>query len=114
MILALIFFAVAALGGLTLAYLRLSNKELPTPLALLHGALAAVGIVLLLIAVIGTGGGGGPLAALILFAIAALGGFLLFSFHMRKKQLPIGVMTVHGLVAVIAFVVLLVAVTRGA
>jgi len=109
MTLALVFFGIAAAGGLTLAALRLSNKPLPTPLALLHGALAATGLILL-VAVIGSGEGGGALTALILFVIAALGGFVLFSFHLRKEPLPIGVMAVHGLVAVIAFIILLIAV----
>jgi len=46
--------------------------------------------------------------ALIGFVIAALGGFYLFSFHLRRQALPIPVVIIHGLVAVISFVVLLV------
>ena len=47
--------------------------------------------------------------SLILFLVAALGGFGLFSFHLRKLALPIWIMVVHALVAVLAFVILLVA-----
>jgi len=39
--------------------------------------------------------------------LAALGGFVLFSFYLRKKQLPMGIMVVHALVAIAAFLVLL-------
>jgi hypothetical protein len=45
--------------------------------------------------------------ALGLFAVAALGGFVLFSFHLRKEQLPTGIIMVHALVAIAAFLILL-------
>jgi hypothetical protein len=41
------------------------------------------------------------------FVVAALGGFALFSFHVRKQQLPLAVVVLHGLLAVVAFVILL-------
>ena len=46
-------------------------------------------------------------AALPLFVVAAIGGFTLLSFHLRKRSLPIPLMLVHGGVAVVAFLVLL-------
>jgi hypothetical protein len=113
MITALILFAVAAAGGLLLAFLRFSNKPLPLPLALVHGAVAAGGLVSLALAVFGSKGAGQTQLALGLFLLAALGGFLLFSFHLRKKQLPIAVVVVHGVVAVVAFLILLGAVVMG-
>lgn len=48
--------------------------------------------------------------ALVLFGLAALGGLYLVSHHMRQRPLPNGVIVIHGLVAVIAFLVLLTAV----
>jgi hypothetical protein len=49
-----------------------------------------------------------------LFVIAALGGFVLLSFHLRGKPLPTGLAVVHGLVAAVALVLLIViAVQRG-
>ncbi|HEX3775241.1 MAG TPA: hypothetical protein VHV51_12300 [Polyangiaceae bacterium] len=110
---ALILFGIAALGGLVLVFLRVSNKPLPLPLALLHGALAATGIVALLLSVLNAGGAGQARLALGLFVVAALGGFLLFSFHLRKKQLPMGVVVIHALVAIAAFLILLGAVIKG-
>ena len=113
MITALIIFGLAAAGGLLLAVMRVGNKPLPLPLALLHGALAATGLVLLAVSVFGGGAADGARLALGLFVVAALGGFLLFSFHLRKKQLPLGVMVIHAVVAVAAFLILLGAVLKG-
>jgi uncharacterized membrane protein len=51
MTIALVLFGIAATGGLLLAYLRFTNRNLPLPLAFGHGALAASGIITLLLAV---------------------------------------------------------------
>jgi len=112
MTIALVLFAIAAAGGLVLASLRLTNKPLPMPLALLHGALAAAGLLVLAVAAFGANGTGQTRLALGLFVLAALGGFALFSFHLRGKQLPVPIVIVHGLVAVAAFLILLVAVVN--
>lgn len=113
MTLALALFAIAAVGGAVLAYLRISNKPLPTPLALLHGALAATGLVVLALGVFGGSAPNRAGLALGLFVVAALGGFVLFSFHLRKVPLPVPVVVIHGAVAVTAFLILLVAVVGG-
>ena len=111
MTLATILFAVAALGGVVIAIIRFSGKELPPMgLALLHGVVAAAGLVALLIAVAGGGASTQAKVALVLFIGAAIGGFVLFSYHLRRKALPIPYVVVHGLVAVVAFVILLLAV----
>jgi hypothetical protein len=47
------------------------------------------------------------MAALVIFVIAALGGFYLFSFHLRSQVLPSPVVLIHGGAAVLAFVLLL-------
>jgi hypothetical protein len=107
MITALILFGIAAAGGIVLVLMRVANKPLPLPLALVHGALAATGIALLAVSVLGAGGPGGARLALGLFVVAALGGFVLFSFHLRKKALPMGVVMIHALVAIAAFLILL-------
>ena len=112
MTLALVLFGLAATGGLLLAFLRFSDKPLPLPLALGHGAIAAAGLVALVLAVMRAGSPGQARIALGMFVLAALGGFALFSFQLRKKALPLGVVVVHGLVAVAAFVVLLLGVLK--
>ena len=45
--------------------------------------------------------------ALVLFLVAALGGFGLFFHHLRKVALPIWLVAVHAVVAVAAFLILL-------
>jgi hypothetical protein len=106
---ALVVFLLAALGGGVLAVRRLQNKSLPVGLAALHGALAVLGVVLLALDVVG-GSGGLALAALGVFAVAALGGLFLVSFHARGRPLPVPVMFVHAIVAVVGAVLLLLAV----
>jgi hypothetical protein len=103
----IILFAVAAVGGLTLAVMRFRNQPLPMPLALVHGAVAAIALVILLVVALGASGTSLLKLALGGFVVAALGGFFLFSFHVRKRQLPIPVVVIHGLVAVAAFITLL-------
>jgi hypothetical protein len=103
----LVLFAVAAVGGLTLAVLRFRNRPLPMSLALVHGAVAALALVLLLVLALGPNGTRMERMALGGFVVAALGGFFLFSYHVRKRPLPIGVVVIHGLVAVVSFLALL-------
>jgi hypothetical protein len=107
----LIVFAVAALGGATLAYMRIVKKDVSMPLALVHGLFAATGLVLLAFGLSRIGGTGLALA-LAVFVLAALGGFTLFSFHLRSRPLPIPLVLIHGAAAVTAFVILLVVTLR--
>lgn len=110
MTIALVLFALAALGGIVMAVIRFRGKpQPPMAVALLHGALAAAGLIALIVAVKGAAP---PAAttALILFLVAAAGGFVLFFRHLQKVALPIWLVVVHALVAVVAFVTLLVSV----
>jgi hypothetical protein len=76
--LVVLLFAAAAVGGLILAALRFREKPLPMGLALAHGGVAAVALVLLGVQVLGHGMAAQlPLA---LFVVAALGGFALSPF----------------------------------
>lgn len=108
MSLAAILFAVAALGGLVIAIMRFSGREVPPMgLAVVHGLAAAAGLLALIFAVLGHTQATASTVALIGFVVAALGGFFLFSYHLRNQALPIPVVVIHGLVAVISFVILL-------
>ncbi len=106
-------FAVAAVGGLILATLHFKKRDLPLPLALIHGLFGAAGLVTVLLFVLQTGTSSKAALALVLFVAAALGGFYLFSFHLRKKALPSAVVVIHALVAVSAFAILLMATFLG-
>ena len=111
---AAIVLAVAALGGLTLAGIRLSGAPRPpTSMALGHGVVAATGLGLLAYAAVDPGIPGMAQVALGLFVLAALGGAVLFlGFHMKGQALPIPFVLGHGLIAVTGFVLLVLAVFR--
>jgi hypothetical protein len=108
---ATILFALAALGGLTMAVIRLRGApQPPTWLAMLHGLVAASGLVLLIYVAVTTGVPRMAQIACGLFVLAALGGaYLNLGFHAKKLPLPIPVMLIHAGVAVTAFVLLVLA-----
>jgi hypothetical protein len=109
---AVVLFALSALGGLTLAILHFRGKNRPWPLAILHGLLAATSLALLLVPLFmgSVQASAGLKWAAGLFVVAALGGFVLFAHHLQGKRLPSLVVVVHGAVAVVAFLTLLSAV----
>lgn len=112
MTIALVLLALAALAGVVLATIRLRGKPYPPmALALLHGTFAALGLVAVIVAVSGSplhrGTGG-----LVILLVAAAGGFVLFTNHLRKAALPIPLVVVHALAALAGFLVLLPLVLR--
>lgn len=108
--LSLVLFAVAALAGLTMAIMHFRGFSPPkVVLAVLHGLFAASGLVVLLLALIKSGFGGKPGVALGLLVVAALGGFVLVSYHAKNQKLPSGLVVGHALIAVAGFLTLLVA-----
>jgi hypothetical protein len=105
----IILFAIAALGGVVLAVLRISNRPLPLPLAVVHGLVAATALVIFIVTIVGSAMTPTTAAvALILFLIAAIGGAVLFSLHLSGKKLPLPLVLGHGLLAVVAFILLLI------
>jgi len=102
---ALIIFAIAAVGGLVLANSVLRGKLAPWALSLLHAALGATGLVLVLMALM-NGASNAIRNAFIILVVAAVGGFFVASFHLRKRVAPAAVVIVHALVAVIGFLLL--------
>jgi hypothetical protein len=105
---ALIVFAIGALGGLTLAAIYvLQGRLAPWPLSLLHAALGAVGLLLLIYAALTTTISHAALAALVILLIAALGGFYLASIHLRGEVARKPVIFIHAGAAVIGFLTLL-------
>jgi glucose uptake protein GlcU len=108
---AVALFTVAALIGLYMATQHFKGRT-PPPVwaAVLHGLLAVSGAVVLLLGVMSTGFGTVHSWALVLFVVAALGGLYLVSFHIRRQPLPGAVVVIHGMVAAVAFLILVVAV----
>jgi hypothetical protein len=108
---ALIVFAIGALGGLTLAGMYvLQGRLAPWPLSLVHAALGAIGLLLLIYAALTTGISGAVLTALVILVIAALGGFYLASIHWRGELAKKPVVFIHAGAAVVGFLTLLCAV----
>lgn len=105
-----VLFAIAAIGGLTLASMKFMGKEMPIPLALVHGAFAAAGLVTLIVNVVEKSTNTLMNISLVLFVIVAIGGFTLFTLQLMKKNQSNLLIVVHGLGAVISFVLLLFAV----
>lgn len=106
-----VLFAIAAAGGLTMAGVRtFSAINPPAWLAMLHGLLAAAGLTLLLFAAFTVGLSIYAIWALILLIIAALGGlFLNLGYQEKRKLLPKPLMYLHALIAVIGFILLIIA-----
>lgn len=106
---AILIFAIGAIGGLVLASSVLRGKLAPWALSIIHMLLGATGLVLTALVVLGgseAGKGIIPIALLIL-VVAALGGFYLASIHVRKVVAPKGVVLIHAGVAVVGFLLLL-------
>ncbi len=108
---ATVLIAITAVGGLIMAGLRFAGKDYPpTSLAMLHGMLAAAALTLLIYAAATIGLPGLAIAAIILFVLAAAGGLLMnLGYHWKHRALPKSIVVVHALVAVVGFVLLIVA-----
>ena len=111
---AAVLFAIAALGGGTIAAMRLSGTPRP-PLwmALGHGVIAAAALIALTYAAVTTTLPALAQLALGVFVLAALGGVTLFvCFDLRKKPLPIPLVLGHGAMAIAGLVLLVMAIYR--
>ena len=98
-------FFLGALGGAYLLTRVLRNKETPKLVALVHGAIGATALALLIVYNFRHPG---FIAAIALFVVAATGGFVLVARDLTGKPLPKWLALAHGLIAVSGFVVLLV------
>ncbi|KTD11299.1 hypothetical protein [Legionella jamestowniensis] len=105
LLLAIIFFSLAAILGIYLLSYVLTEKNTPKGVALIHGAAASVGLVLLIIysLLYQT-----PVASLLVFILAALGGLYLFYRDITGKEIPKFLAIGHGSIAVIGFILLLI------
>jgi hypothetical protein len=99
-------FALAAVLGLSILLKWLAKKDASRAVVYSHGLAAATALVLLIIYAI-QNPDNFPKVSIILFVLAALGGFYMFYNDLNKKNSPIAVAFVHGLLAVGGFVALL-------
>lgn len=99
-------FALSAVLGLAILMKWLTKKEAPKNVIYSHGLFAAIALVLLIIYA-AQNPSNFPKASIVLFVIAALGGFYMFFNEVRKKTSPLVVAFIHALLAVGGFVMLL-------
>lgn len=105
--LAVLIFAIGALGGLVMAMRILRGQMAPWALSLLHAALGATGLILTALVLFGPNGAPAIVpTALVFLVIAALGGFYLASVHARRQLPPRAVVFIHAGVAVVGFLLL--------
>jgi hypothetical protein len=104
---AILVFAVAAVGGLVLAAHVLRDKFAPWAVSVVHALLGASGLIILLLTVLEGNAPQRVVAALGLLVVAALGGFFLASFHLRRKLPPKAFVFLHAGLAVAGFLTLL-------
>lgn len=104
---AIAVLAIAAVGGVVMAFKVLRGQFAPWALSLLHALFAATGLVLIIAALVNGIDSTALRAALGILIVAALGGFYLGAQHLRKKKAPGKVVIVHAGVAVTGFLALL-------
>ena len=111
---ALVLLTITALGGIVMAVIRLGrNANPPSWLAMLHGLLAGSALTLLLYAYCTVGLPALAGWALLLFVLAALGGvYLNLGYHAKALALPKSIVVVHAVIAVVGYVMLLMASLR--
>ncbi len=107
LIAAIVLFVVAAIFGLINLIPILKNRPTSKPSVFVHGGVAAVGLLLVILAV-ARAAGSSHVSALILFVIAALGGFVLFGIDMQKRPVPKWLAVLHPVIAAVALVLLIV------
>lgn len=104
---ATIIFLVAAVGGAFMAHRILNGQLAPWLVSLVHLLLGASGLVLVILAVMAGAGGVIGMITLGILLVAALGGFLLASMHLRKKVAPSGLVILHATLGVTGVLLLL-------
>jgi len=106
LILAIAFFTLAATLGIYLLSFVLQDKDTPKGVAFIHGPLAATGLIILVIyAFFHTPA---PIVSIILFILAALGGFMLIYRDLTGKSVPKWLAIGHGITATVGFIFLIV------
>jgi hypothetical protein len=108
---AVVLLALAALGGVLMAGIRFAGKpHPPTWMAMGHGFIAGAAVTLLVYDYFTVGLPGLAQLGLLLLLVAAAGGIVLnLAYHWKRLALPIWMMVTHAVVALIGFVLLLIA-----
>lgn len=105
---AIFLFVIAAAFGVILLTRVLGNKTTPKPVALIHGTLAVMALLITITYYVTGHHSTLVLTSIILFALAAVGGVIMFTLDISNKQIPKVIAVIHPLVAVTALVLLVV------
>lgn len=105
---AILVFLLAAVFGLFILARVLQNKPTPKPAVIIHGPIAAVGLVLVIIDIVKGHTEGLLISALIIFIVAAIGGFTMYVLDTLGKRIPKPLAIIHPLVALAALIVLII------
>ena len=100
LVITLIVFLIGAAFGIFLLRCILKNKNTPKPLAIVHGSFGVCGILLLLGYTLFISHH--AIISLILFILAAIGGYVLFWRDITGKPLPHAFIFGHALLAIVA------------
>ena len=103
---AIALFALSAILGLTILIKWLTKKEASKAVIWSHGLVAATALVILVVYAL-QNPDNYPQVSLILFVVAAIGGFYMFFRDLNKKNSPLSIAFIHALLAVGGFVMLL-------
>lgn len=98
-------FGMTAIFGMYLLSLILRSKSTPKGVTIIHGLLAVVALVLLIVYCVGHKPG--PWVGIIVFALAAIGGFILNYRDITGKSVPKWLGIMHGVTAIAGFALLL-------
>src|SRR5688572_6269173 len=102
------FFVLAAMLGVYMVTFLFRDREIPKGIAFIHGPLAIVGLVLLLVYAFESQKEDDHLISIILFVVAAIGGFIMLGRDLLRKPVPKWLAVVHALAAVAALVLIIV------
>jgi len=106
LILAIAFFTLAATLGVYLLSFVLQDKDTPKGVVFVHGPLASIGLIILVIyAFFHTPA---PIVSIILLILAALGGFMLIYRDLTGRSVPKWLAIGHGITATVGFIFLIV------
>lgn len=99
----LVVLCGAVIGGVATAYVRLTDKNTPIDIGILHGRAGVISTMLLVLSVvIGNEIGQSIKPAIGLLVLTVLGGVALYFIIRRKGVLPKSIIFIHGAFAMTA------------
>jgi hypothetical protein len=108
LIAAIILFILAAVFGLIILIAILQDRPTIKVSVLLHGSIALVAIMLVIIYMFISGSSTLLITSLSLFILAALGGIALATLDMSNKKIPKIIAVVHALIALAGLIALVI------